>query len=136
MKNTTIELNGKPVEPRELTLREIEHVLQNLKDAEPHPLESVVPDEPVSALAIALSLAPSPLKEKSDIDHALDALLDLSPSQVKEAAVMVRDKNPSLARVIEGLGTLAAKFLAADLEEKDNQTSPELSTISDAQPAD
>ena len=52
---------------RELTLREMEQVLEDLGSGKLHPVEGIVPEEPVSALAMAISV---------DIESP-DALLDL-----------------------------------------------------------
>jgi hypothetical protein len=98
-----IELNGRVLEPRELTMREIEKVLKALQAPEIHPLECEVQDEPISALAVSIST-----------ETPLDELLDLTPTQGKELMAQVRAKNPSLAREIERIGSLAERFLSGD----------------------
>lgn len=119
-----ITLNGKTLSPRELTLRELERVLDNLKTGQPHPIETVIAEEPISALALAISVGVDP-----------DELMELTPSQVKRLAGMVREQNPSLARAIEDLGALAARLLAAVKEDPNQTALPESLTVSADQPA-
>lgn len=133
-----IELNGKQLVPRELTLREKEIVLEDLRDHEPHELEAEIPDRPVSALAIALSVYGRPAKKDDlpEVRQLLDELRDLTPSQVQQLAGEVVKVNPSVARSIDELGALAAKFMAVDQGDRnESQISAEQSTVSGDQPA-
>lgn len=97
-------VNGKDLVARELTLQELERVLQSLvADTVPHPLELECPDEPIPALALEVS-----------VGVPLDELMELLPSQVPELFRMVREVNPSLARRMIGLAEIGRKIMAAD----------------------
>lgn len=91
-------------------MKEIEQVLSALRADEMHPVEAMCPEIPVSALAIAISC-----------DLVVDALMDLTPSKVLELATQVRDKNPSLAREIEQLASLAMTLASAEEQGKTMQ---------------
>lgn len=97
-----IELNGKQLVPRELTIREIEILLSNLT-ADLHPLESMSPEEPVPAVAAAMS-----------VGVEVDELLDLVPSLVPELFRQVRVKNPFLTQAVETLAAVGRRILAED----------------------
>lgn len=125
MNDKPIELNGKQLAPRELTLREMERVLGDLGSGKPHLIETIVPEEPVSALAIAISV---------DIESP-DALLDLTPTLIKDLAAQVREKNPSLARAVKTLGALASKAIGDFEKEIGNLLPAESSTASADPPA-
>jgi len=103
MKSATIEMHGKPLNPQELTLKQIEQVLQAMRSDELHPVEAMCPEIPVSALAIATSCGIDP-----------DNLMDLTHTQVVELANQVAAANPSLARETDLLATLAATVLGKD----------------------
>ncbi len=104
-----IELNGKPILPRELTVREVEMVMESLQSEDMHPLETMCPDEPIPALAIAISIGPS-LADRQELDARLDSLKDLTPSQIPELFKQVREKNSFLARAVENLAAIARQM--------------------------
>ena len=56
MNTKKIQLNDKTLVPRELTVREVEMVMESLQNEEIHWLEAEFPNEPVPAAAIAQSL--------------------------------------------------------------------------------
>ena len=97
-----IELNGKQLVPRELTIREVETLLQNL-EGDVHPLEAICPEEPVPAIAAAMS-----------VGVEVDELLDLVPSLVPELFRQVREKNPFLTQAVETLAAVGRQIQDAD----------------------
>ena len=132
-----IELKGKKLIPRELLLIEIEQVLENLKAGKPHIMEAEAKDMQMSAYGAALSVLP-PDSPSEEIEQQLRDFEYLAPSQVRPFLQEVINKNPSLAREIDGLATLAEKLLAADQAEITSEqgavSTPSL-TSSDGQPA-
>lgn len=98
-----IELNGKQLVPRELTINEIETLLGNLDDTI-HPLEAMCPQEPVPAAA-AMS-----------VGVEVDALLDLVPSLVPELMRQVREKNPFLTFAVETLADVGRRLQVEGLK--------------------
>ena len=133
-----LELRGRKLIPRELLLMEIEQVLKNLKDGEPHIMEAEAKDMQMSAYGAALSVLPLD-SSAEEIKRQLCDFEYLAPSQVRPFLQEVINKNPSLAREIDGLATLAEKFLAADQAEMTSEqsaVSTPSSTSSDGPPAD
>lgn len=106
MTENKIVMNGKPLTPRELTVRECETLLENLP-VEVHPLEALCPDEPIPATAIASSCN----LEMAELDEHWK---DLTSSQIKELFAQVRVKNPFLARAVESLAEVGARILAEE----------------------
>lgn len=102
-----IELKGKQLVPRELTIREIESLLDNLT-GDIHPLEAMFPEEPVPATAVAMS-----------VGVEVDELLDLGPSLVGELFRQVRVKNPFLTQAVETLAAVGRRILAEDSKTSD-----------------
>ena len=108
-----VELDGKKLNPRELTFAEIEKVLESLATEEIHPLETICPEEPVPALAVALST-----------DLKLSDLINLTPSTATQLIKEVKESNPFLCQAVENLGAIAI-----EAQKKSSQTSED-------QPAD
>ncbi len=98
---TKIELNGKQLIPRELTVREVEAVMESLGNENLHILESMCPDIPIPASAVATS-----------VGVELEDLKDILPSQVPELFRQVKEKNSFLAQAVENLAGIASKMLA------------------------
>ncbi len=89
-----IMLKGKELRPRELTVRQVLDVLENLVGQDVHILESVCPDEPVPAIAAAISVG---------VD--VEELTELTPTEVKELFGQVKKRNPFL---VDAMGKLIA----------------------------
>ena len=114
-----IELNGKSLSPRELTVEEIEQVLTELQKGEMHPVESYTMEIPVSALAASISTG----VEAHDLKK-------LTPSQLEMLFKEVERVNPSMAEQINHLGDLARQLLDEEKSSESDQ-SPAPSTPSD-----
>jgi len=119
-----IELNGKVLIARELTVKEVDKVLENLQSEEMHPFESMFPDEAVPALAMAMSLDITP-----------DDLLDLTYSQLVTLIDEVKKKNSFLVQKVEKLAELGRKIVELDREDAEKDQ-PDLSKPSAATAAD
>lgn len=104
-----------PNAPRELTVREIELVLESLGKQEIHPIETICPEEPIPAVAVALSTGPT-VTSIEELQPRLDALKDLLPSQVPELLKQVREKNSFLAQAVENLSAAARQLQNHDRE--------------------
>lgn len=120
MEKEKIELKGKVLVAEELTVRQVDQVMASLVKEEIHPLEAMCSDEPIPAVAVALS-----------VGVEVDDLSDLKPSQVVVLFKQVREANSFLAQAVEGLGTIAQKLLANE----QNQTLEEGLKISEDQSA-
>jgi phosphate uptake regulator len=124
-----IELNGKPISARELTVREMDAVMENLKDNIMHPLEVIYPEALVPAVAVALSIGDR-LADPSDVtelEQRLDELKDIVPSMVPDLFKMVAEKNNSLVQAVINLAEVAERLQATEAEtptqEEDSTTS-------------
>jgi hypothetical protein len=104
MEQTTIELNGKKLIPRELTVREVEALIEGMPGKELHVLEDVAKDIPVPIEAVEMS-----------VGETADNLRDLPATQVEELFRQVQIKNPYLARRVEALAELAGQIRLAEL---------------------
>ena len=105
-KERKIMLDGKELKPKELTVRQVMDVLEDLVGQDVHILESVCPDEPVPAVAASLSVGVDP-----------DELTNLTPSEVKELFSRVKKQNPFLVDAMEKLITIAGPPEALQKEE-------------------
>ena len=106
MQPEKIELNGKILIARELTVREEEKVLEDLKDHELHIVESMFPEEFVSALMLATSL-----------DIEVDSLCDLTRSQLAVVIEEVKKKNRPLVEAVERIAERWRRIMAEESEE-------------------
>ena len=104
-----IELNGKVLVARELTVKEVDKILESLESEQMHPFEAIFPEEPVPALGMALSL-----------DIQADDLLDLPHSQLVTLISEVKEKNPFLVQKVERLAELGRKII--DLKSEGQET--------------
>lgn len=87
--------------------------MESLINSEMHPLEAMCPDEPIPAIAVALSIGQQLDIQKNaaeEIVKRLDSLKDLLPSQVPELFKQVREKNSFLARAVENLAAAARQM--------------------------
>ena len=108
-KHDAVELNGKKLIARELTVEQVADVMESLIDEETHIMEAMAPEIPISAKAVSLSVG---------VD--LDELKGLLPSQVPALFRMVEVKNQFLAQTLDGLGKVA---MALQEEVADSKTS-------------
>lgn len=125
MDKIKIELNGKPIIPRELTVREVEFVMESLMDTAMHPLEAMCPDEPIPAVAVALSIGQpldSQTNSSTEITERLDSLKDILPSQVPELFKQVREKNSFLAGAVENLAAAARQMQSHQQDQDPDST--------------
>lgn len=130
-----IELNGKPISARELTVREMDVVMENLKDNIMHPLEVIYPEALVPAVAVALSIGDR-LADPSDVtelERRLDELKDIVPSMVPDLFKMVAEKNNSLVQAVINLAEVAERLQATEAE---TPIQEEVSTTSGDQSVD
>lgn len=111
MKTQEIQLNGKTLIPRELTVRQVETVMETLQNEEIHWLEAEFPDEPIPATAIAES-----------VEVELDELKDILPSQLPILIQKVKEANPFLVGKVEALANIAR-----EIQEKHSTTSADQS---------
>lgn len=103
MQQEKIELNGKVLKARELTVNEVDTVLGELESGEMHRFEYLFPDEAVSAGAMAASLG-----------IGKDDLLELTHSQLVALIGEVKRTNPFLVGKIELLAEMGKRLLAGD----------------------
>lgn len=113
------EINGNKLTPRELTFTEVDLVLNSLLEPKVHPIEMVCPEEPVAALAIALSCGVE-----------IDELNELTPSAAKQLIGEVKQSNPFLCQAIENLAKIAMEAQKVQGQALTNE-----STTSEEQPA-
>lgn len=106
MQPEKIELNGKVLIARELTVREEEKILEDLSDHEMHVVETMFPNEAVSAQMLATSL-----------DIEVDLLRDLTRSQLAVLIEEVKKKNRPLVEAVERIAELGRRIMAEESEE-------------------
>lgn len=120
MEKMTIELNGKKLIPRELTVREVEALIEGMPGNDLHVLEDVASSIPVPIEAVELC-----------VGETADSLKDLPATQVEELFRQVQMKNPYLARRVEALAELAGQIrlaeMAAEQAKKDSSPSSDQS---------
>ena len=89
MQHEKIELNGKVLIARELTVREEEKVLDDLGNREMHIVEAIFFEEFITARMLATSL-----------DIEVDSLCDLTRSQLAALIEEVKKKNLPLVEAV------------------------------------
>lgn len=110
-----IELNGKEIRARELTVAEMDAVLKDLSSGETHPIERVFSEEPITAKALELSL-----------DTSAGELLTLPCQQLASLIEQVKTENPFFVARMERLATILlnmAKEAEATAEMKEAPSS-------------
>lgn len=90
-----IELNGKTLSARELTVAEMDVVLHDLTIGEIHPIERVFIEEPITARVLQFSLDTDP-----------NELLALPCRQMSAAIEQVKTQNPFFVRRMEKLAAI------------------------------
>ena len=111
MPSEKIELNGKALVARELTVNEVEKILKNLESQEMHPLEQLFPEEPVPALAMGMSLEVDP-----------EQLLDLPHSKLVTLFGEVKKENPFLVQAVERLAAVGQRIAALENEDREEES--------------
>jgi len=108
-----IELNGKTLMARELTVAEMDLVLSDLRTGDTHPIERVFSDEPITAKALALSL-----------DVNADDLLSLPCGKLSLLIEQVKTQNPFFVRRMEKLAAILQNMARENTEVIEVETAP------------
>lgn len=103
-------VNGRPICARELTALEVQKALESKNIAEDHTFDLMFPDEPVSALGMAMSL---------DIEP--NELFDLTPSQLAILIEEVKKKNPFWVMIMENLVELCRRIISEKIETRNEE---------------
>lgn len=102
-----ITLNGTPIIIRELTVAEVEAVLDALLENEPDIIETILPESPVPAPAIALSAG-----------RTIDELKQLPCSELRFVIEEVQEINPFLIMMLERLARIGRQLIETENEEE------------------
>jgi len=109
-----IVLNGNELVPRELTVGEVEAVMESLMDHGVHVLERAAKEEPVPAVATALSVDLVRLNDSDRFEKGylekVDLLKRLTATEVRSLCEQVRLKNDFLAQEVGALVELGRRI--------------------------
>lgn len=108
-----IELNGKALLARELTVGEMDLVLSDLRSENIHPIERVFSEEPITAKALALSL-----------ETNADDLLNLPCGQLSLLIDQVKAQNPFFVQRMEKLAAILQTIARENTKGIETQTAP------------